>query len=158
MKSLFRQLGMVMVMMAGISSAYAVEAFSFAVLQLHHELKSESPWSRVINTQKEWQTFYDQLTEGLVFIVPELPPQIDFEQYQVITGGLGKRPTGGYAVVVDRVDELSDALYVSVLEVTPSKDCVLTQAITHPSTAIMIKKTTKPIKFSLAKLTRECAA
>jgi hypothetical protein len=157
MNILFKKVSLGFVLATSFSYAYGADFFSFGVLKLNHHLTNEQPWVKVIKTQKEWQLHFDELTRGLVFIAPELPPTIDFDQYQVITGGLGVKPTGGYSVVVDRVDELSDAVYISVLEVSPGNGCPVTLATTYPSTAIVIKKITKPIKFSLSKLTRICS-
>jgi len=138
-----------------ISAVHADEVFSYAVLKLPYASRSVTPWSAVINTQEEWQQLYESWQDD--FTPPIQAPQIDFEQYQLITGGLGEKYSGGYSVVVDRVDDLGNAIYISVLEVSPGNGCVVTTGFTYPSTAILIKKSNNPLKFYITKVIQECA-
>lgn len=138
------------------SAAY--ELLSHVVLNLPSEVKSDTPWSRTITTSTEWNSFYNDLLQGTTSTAAETvaAPVIDFDVYQMVAGGLGMRPTGGYSVVVGKVYELSESLLIDVLVVSPGKTCAVTQAITYPSVAILVKKTSKPLQFFLSNLTLDC--
>ena len=162
MKVLFRKcsVGIVMLLTA-ISVTHADEMFSdevfsyIVIKQLVYSPPNRTPWSAVINTQDEWRQLFGSWQGD--FTPPEPAPRFDFDQYQLITGGFGDKPSGGYSIVVDRVDELSDAVYVSVLDISPGPGCLVSWGVTSPYATILIKKSTKPIKFSITKVVMECA-
>lgn len=131
--------------------------FSHTVLKLPFSFKSEEPWSQIIRTQKEWEMSLELLEESEVFsVIPALLPQIDFETFQLVAGGIGFRPSGGYRVSVSEVIELDDVIHIEVFVVSPGKNCIVTTQVTYPFTAILIRKTNKPIQFSSSQLTDEC--
>lgn len=139
------------------STAQEHDVFSHAVLRLPHDLKSEEPWTRVINTQEEWQLFYDELFAENEMPPVSLPaPLLDFENYLLLAGGLGIRSSGGFTVSVESVHEFENEIFIQVLEILPGVHCVVTAAITYPSAAILIKKTNKPFKSSVLKATHDC--
>jgi len=140
------------------STAQEYDVFSHAVLRLPYDLRSEEPWARVINTQKEWQSFYDELFAENEMNPVSLPaPPLDFENYILLAGGLGIRVSGGFAVSVESVHEFENEIFIQVLEIIPGAHCAVITSITYPSTAILIKKTSKPFKFSILKATYDCA-
>lgn len=140
------------------STAQEHDVFSHAVLRLPHDLKSEEPWTRIINTQEEWQSFYDELlVENEIDPTLSSAPVLDFENYLLLAGGLGIRSSGGFTVSVESVHEFENEIFIQVLEILPGAHCVVTMGITYPSTAILIKKTNKPFKSSVLKATHDCS-
>ncbi|WP_428353426.1 protease complex subunit PrcB family protein [Methyloprofundus sp.] len=162
MKFLFWKYYVSVMLMAIISVAHADEmfsdeAFSYIVIKkLVYSPPNQTPWGAVINTQEEWGQLFGSWQGD--FAPQEPAPRFYFEQYQLVTGGFGAKPSGGYSVVVDRVDELGDAIYVSVLDISPGSGCSVSWGFTSPYATILIKKSTKPIKFSITKLVTECAS
>ncbi len=162
MKYWFRKTFLIIVLMTMGTVSVAQEVpsiFSHTVLKLPFDLQSEEPWSRIIRTQEEWTLFYNELVgdtlatdDAAVFAIPE----IDFETYQIVTGGIGFRSSGGYRVSVEKVHELSDVIYIDVIVVSPGPNCASTDATTYPSTTVLIKKTNKPIQFFSAHTLNEC--
>src|SRR5680860_55405 len=73
--------------------------FSHIVLKLPFSFKSDEPWSEIISTQREWEVSLELLEESEDFtLIPALLPQIDFETFQLVAGGIGFRPSGGHSV------------------------------------------------------------
>lgn len=161
MKFLFQKLffSLGLMIMVTASNAQAADIISYSVLKLPYELRSEEPWLKIINSPEKWQAFYQQLFSDTLFDPPTaiVAPQIDFEHYQIVAGGLGMRASGGYAVLVANVDETDEAVYLQVLELNPGSGCLVTMALTYPSTAILLKKSDKPIHLTMTKLINECA-
>jgi hypothetical protein len=137
-------------LLLGAVPAYAADAFSFALLNIPAREVQKS-WVQVIKTQEEWATFYGSL-------VPVRPvPVIDFENYQIVAGGLGMvGNTAGPRLVVERVDELTNQILVSVLIVTPIPGCLGLDAVHYPTTAIVIRKTDKPVQIHSSSATTDC--
>lgn len=135
------------------------EFFSHAVVNLPLEVKSEEPWVKVITTVEDWNLFYsDLLWDGTSEPAEILTaPTIDFDSYQLLVGGLGLQMNGGFSVSIRKVIEFPDSLWIDVLIVRPGKDCIVTMALTYPTVAVLIKKTTKPIQFSFSDLIINCS-
>ncbi len=69
----------------------------------------------------------------------------DDATYVVI--GAGQRPTGGYTLAVDSVQQGEDgSLVVRVHENKPSPGAMRTQVITYPTVVISLPKTSQPIQ------------
>ena len=162
MKYLFRKIFLVTALMAMSAAAVAQEVpsiFSYTVLKLPFDHRNEEPWSKIIHSQEEWELFYSELLDDNLAesnAVNFITPQIDFETFQLITGGIGFRPSGAYSVSVGKVIELSDVIHIEVFVISPGKNCVVTADVAYPSTTILIRKTDKPIQFSSSQLIFEC--
>ena len=156
-KNMLRKIvgGFALIAVAAIATAQASGLFSHAVLNLPHDLRSEEAWGRLVSTQREWETFYKDLFSGNPLDLSSIP-QIDFELYHVVAGGLGMKPNGGYSLTVANVFELEDAISVHVLIVAPGDNCFVTTAIDYPSTAILVPKTNKPFHFFFSNLVNQC--
>jgi len=157
-----KQFFLVGVLILAPAIAFAQEVpdfiYSHTVLKLPYEFKVDEPWSRVITTQEEWEKFYLQLIDENAgdTTITFVTPKIDFNTYQVITGSIGFRSSGGYSVSVEKIHELNDAVAIDVIVTKPGSNCVVPAMVTYPSTAILIKKTTKPIRFYSSQFTLEC--
>lgn len=144
--------------MSLISSSQASESFSHSVLTLLDDPRNEKPWTLILNNQQDWEDFYNKPLAYMTFPQGEAPvaPKIDFERYQVLTGGLGVKNTGGFQLVVNNVRELDNELLVHVLVVRPSANCLTIQQVSYPSTTILVEKNNKPFKFVVSQLIDEC--
>ncbi len=78
-------------------------------------------------------------------------PDIDFERYMVVGVFLGRKPTGGYSLEVDRVILKGDELLVEVKEICPNKGQPVLMVITYPYSFILVERR----KFKQAKLVVE---
>ncbi|GAB6042078.1 protease complex subunit PrcB family protein [Endothiovibrio diazotrophicus] len=146
---------------SGAAGEQANEIFSHSVLTLPFEYRSGEPWSRTITSREGWESFYNELvsqnvvdgySEGLT-----TAPDIDFTNYQVVAGGVGRRNAGGLEVMVNRTYESSTYMNVYGYFVSAGSNCAVTQAVNYPYAAILIKKTDKPIRFQFSDLTYHCS-
>lgn len=144
--------------MVTLSVSYASDVFSHTILTLPDHPKIENPWSRIISDQKDWESFFYAQTAHITYLQGEAPvaEKIDFEKYQVLTGGLGVKPNGGYSLTIESVVEQSNAIQVHILDIKPDTDCFPFMAMTYPSATILVKKTDKPFKFISSLLIRKC--
>ncbi len=156
----YRKILTFLVLTCTTATAYAGNVFSHAVLTLLDNPRIEKAWSQVISTQAEWEDFYNQPLAYMSFVEGQVPvaPQLDFEKYQVLAGGLGMQSHGGSFLTVKSVQELERSISVHVLLVRPGKNCIVPAVISYPSTAILVKKTDKPFSFSVSNLVNECIA
>jgi hypothetical protein len=147
MKFLFWKLFLSISLIIASSTVHAYDVFAYTALKLPFSLHSENSWYKIINSQEEWETFYNQLITQNMPSTTEPAPQIDFEHYQMVTGGIGIRGSGGYSVFITNVYEFDTEVDLEVLEISPGPGCIVTAAIDYPSATILIKRTSKSIKF-----------
>ncbi|SDY34599.1 hypothetical protein [Nitrosomonas halophila] len=136
----------------------AADIYSHIVLKLPYALRSDAPWIRIIQTQEEWESLYQQMLADNLLILDEVEPAplIDFQNFQLIAGGLGMRPHIGDRLLIESVHELEDEIIIQVLEVRRTGYCIVLPALSYPSATILIRKTHKPIRISSAIATDDC--
>lgn len=78
---------------------------------------------------------------------PPAVPDIPFNQETVIAVFLGARPTGGYSISIDTVEETSDSTVVSVTVTIPGPAAIVTQAFTSAYHFVKMPKTQKVVSF-----------
>lgn len=159
MKKLFLTLlAIVALMMASTMPSQAFDTFSYTVLTLPDDPRIDEPWLKVIHDQDDWESHFYATTAAVTYLEGTAPVAtvFDFEEYQVISGGLGFRSNGGYYLAVASVNELEEVLLIHVLDISAGSTCLTTAAITHPSMTLLVKKTDKPIKISVTELTDQC--
>lgn len=146
-------------MLVNVVPAHSAEVFSHTVLSLPRALSSDKPWVKIIRNQTDWESYFYATTAAITYPESMAPiaPVLDFENYQVISGGLGGRSSGGYSIAIDSVHELESSMVVHVLDVIPGPGCVVSFWLTNPSITFLVKKTDKPIKFTVSTLINPCA-
>jgi hypothetical protein len=134
-------------------------AFSHGTLTILSNPRNEQPWSQVITNQHDWKALFFTGIETMTFAQGSAPvaPTIDFDQYQILSGGLGVKSTGGYSLVVRKVRETQTQVMIDLLEISPAQGCLTFAALTYPSATIFIKKTDKPLSFTISQLTEACS-
>ena len=158
-KLLRKVLVIVTLMLNGLTPSQSADFFSYSVLRLPAAPEINKPWVKFISNQSEWEAYFYATTAAITYPQSMAPvaPVLDFERYQLISGGLGVRPTGGYYLAIESVFELENAMFIHVLDVRPGSACVVSFAFTNPSITFLVKKTDKPIKFTVSKLINQCA-
>lgn len=84
------------------------------------------------------------------------PPEVDFGQRTVVAAAMGRRPTGGHAIEIAEVRRDGEELWVVVRETSPSRDCMVTQALTAPVTAASVPRVSGEVHFAEVEETRDC--
>jgi len=82
---------------------------------------------------------------------------VDFAKYTLLLVALGTRPSGGYAVTIQDARDDGTVVHVSVLEVRPrGPECAATAIMTHPTTAVLIPRTNKAVRFEIESADLDC--
>jgi hypothetical protein len=146
-------------------------ADDFKVFDLGYSMPIDTPWMRVITNHVDWLSFYFELlaAQGIdpaKYCDPDsdVPvecspsaPLVDYENYQIVVGGLGIRYTGGSRIIVSAVDSTkTDVLRIDVVDLNPSADCITTQVINHPMVVVAVPKSKKPIRVFVADAALHC--
>jgi hypothetical protein len=71
----------------------------------------------------------------------------DFTQKSILGLFAGPKPTGGYAIKIQSIQEDDCQIVVQYFEKEPKKDEVVTTATTYPSDYVVLPKSSKPIVF-----------
>lgn len=118
--------------------------------QLMHELAQgqhsgfHEPAEFIVLDEASWHSLWSQRLEGR-------PPPVDFTRDMVLGVALGERPTGGYAVRIERVEREADGtLNVEVREILPPEGALLTQALTQPYHFVRLRRVDGQVTFRLA--------
>ncbi|MES3008438.1 MAG: protease complex subunit PrcB family protein [Pseudomonadota bacterium] len=138
--------------------ALSKDIYSHVVLNLPFDLRTNGQWVKVIDNPKDWADFYESLRPALADYVPGYfsAPEIDFNNFVIVAGGLGYRNSGGDRLSIESVIDAGDRVYVSALAVSAGAGCAVTMAVTYPTVAIMIRKADKPISVFLGKAVSDC--
>lgn len=109
----------------------------------------------VVRTPELWTETWQALYEGRS-PVPERPA-VDFERSMVIVAATGSRPTGGYEIEVESVHRHGESLFVVVRATSPGDDCMVTQALTAPTTAVRVPRVDGDVEFVEEESVHECS-
>ena len=155
MKCFFQKILLVM-LFTGFSyqNVLASDIYSHIVLDLPGQLERTEPWVKIIKTRDEWMQLYDELTT--VLSEPDPLPEIDFENFQLIAGGIGVKSTGGNSLLVQGIYEFDHDIVIYILDVIPGAHCSAIAVIDYPMTAFLIRKTEKPLSFHVQQAKIEC--
>lgn len=63
---------------------------------------------------------------------------LDIQQSNFIILNMGEKPTGGYSIGIDSVIETPQNIEITVKEISPSPDAMVTQGITYPYCVVKI--------------------
>ena len=106
---------------------------------------------RVVRSLKEWNALHPNSRQE------STPIDVDFTKYTLLVAALGTRPSGGYTVTIRDARDDGTVVHVSVLEVRPrGPDCAATALLTYPTTAALIPRTDKPVRFEIESADLDC--
>lgn len=111
----------------------------------------EEARSTVLRTPREWDEYWTAFHAH----VDPAPPATPFEG-DVLVVALGMRFSGGYSVEIEGVFDTPTARYVAALEIMPGDDCMVTQALTAPATAVRVPPSPLPVTFLHRTEARPC--
>jgi len=83
-------------------------------------------------------------------------PTVDFDKKTVIALHLGLKPTPGYGVHVNEVQENDKNIMVNYEVRAPGAGCILNAVVTYPYCFITIDKTEKDVQFSGKEIVNDC--
>lgn len=115
-----------------------------------------------VKSRDEWISYWEPLrprawqtaTNQVAPIVPT--PEVDFSKNIVLAASLGCKPSGGYKVEIESIEETPLELIVNVMATEPGGHCAVTAAFTDPTIHVLIPQTAKRISFNISKAVRDC--
>lgn len=108
----------------------------------------------VVRTPAEWEIVWRRMWAGHSPLPPV--PAVDFERHVLLVAAMGSRPTGGYHIRIAEAAALADEVAVRVVETSPSRGCITTQAFTAPVDVVKLPRTSRQIQFRTAEVVHEC--
>ena len=100
-----------------------------------------------IKDVEAWKALWNEVTAD-VRPRPEAP-FIDFSREAVVVVSMGALASGGSSIRVESVSESGahGTLFVEVVEVSPGRNCVVTQAVTAPVHAVRVPLRNASVEF-----------
>lgn len=134
--------------------ALQVSPFAQTIANFIYNTGGQTRQRTVIRDQSAWESFWANATKN--FTNPPAVPSVDFAQEMVIVAAMGGRPTGGYSIAIESAHEAGATVYVTVREISPGANCVVTQAGTSPVTAARVPRRDGTVLFIERSETRDC--
>ena len=78
-----------------------------------------------------------------------LKPEIDFQKYDALFLSMGSKPSSGYEIEIDKIDDLGDKIIVHINEMKPPIGGIIMQRISTPYYIASMPKTDKPVEFEV---------
>ena len=146
-----------------LSAADIVATLYLAVLDVRREQAAQpfavfsgfSDSARVaVRTQSQWNEIWARIA-GNATPAPEAP-EIDFATEMVIVAAMGTRPSGGYAIRIDRVVRRGNTMWAEVTSSAPGSGCMNAAALTTPVDLVVVQRTTGKVLFVENSEVRNC--
>lgn len=102
---------------------------NFSVIAAGDHTISGLPENRKLEVYTDQASFDSSLH---LFIQPIAEYIVDFSSRRVVLLSLGGRPTGGYSISVEKIEDYGDFIKASIIIKKPGSNCVVTQAQTSP--------------------------
>jgi hypothetical protein len=83
-------------------------------------------------------------------------PAVAFDRHAVVAAFMGEKPTGGYAVVIERAVRRGDVLEVELALYEPGPGCMTTQAITQPFVFAAVPAGPTDARFTTRRIAEPC--
>lgn len=109
---------------------------------------------RVVRDADAFASLWTMLQSGQSPAIPT--PAVDFGEEMVLFVAQGVRSSGGHEVDIRHVTLLRDTLWVLVRERTPGPTCLVFAALTQPTDARVVPRTTAPVRFHVQREQFDC--
>lgn len=106
-------------------------------------LGSENQGTKVVQNKEDLKDFEVANNNDM----PKELLEVDYDKNTLVMVMAGMKNTGGFDIEIKKIIETKDKITVFYEESNPSKDAMLTMALTYPTHAVTIKKTDKEIVF-----------
>jgi hypothetical protein len=116
----------------------------------------ERPKYDVFRKKEDLKEFWDAAREQSPN-VPAAIPDIDFSRFTLVIAAVGRRPDGGYSVVMSSYIETPERILLLVEDRQQSGDrCLAPQMVAYPIVFGLIPKTTKRVEFQVTTVMTAC--
>lgn len=146
------------IVLSFLCKANADDYFSHSIIDLPYEYEVEEPWMMILDSDDALEAFYIKTVEKYLDLGYEVKPmpEVDFNRYTLVVGGLGFQSSGSIDLAIGRIIELSDTIYINAIQIVPGRGCAVTADVAYPTTGILLKKTNKKIIAYLDKAVSDC--
>ena len=111
-------------------------AVSFTVIASGDNTVSNQPATRKLEIYTDQAAFNSSF---YFFLIPIREHTVDFSTRRVALLSLGGRPTGGYSISAEKIEDHGEFIKASVVITKPGSTCVVTQARTSPHQFIEVE-------------------
>ena len=115
----------------------------------------DQPLTQVVRSQADWAALWTRISARSG--EPHAPPPVDFSRDMLLAAGMGTRPTGGFAIEIDRVAEGDAELVAHVVRTSPGPRCGVTSALTQPVDVAAVPRSPKPVRWTFRDQVRDCS-
>lgn len=110
----------------------------------------------VVRDSATWRDVWRRINAP--FLPPPPEPAIDFAHEMVVVAALGRRPSGGYDVVIEDAHADDDSIDVDLRISNPSPGCPVTSEVTEPVDLARIPITQHTFRFRYRTVTVPCGS
>ena len=104
----------------------------------------------VIRDANTWAAFWSELGVGE-------RPEVDFTRDVIVAAAAGQKPSGGYEIAVDRINQSNGELAIDVVETEPGPNCITSSSLTQPVDVVAVQAVSvRSWSFSERKEVRGC--
>ncbi|RLI41210.1 hypothetical protein DRO69_11865 [Candidatus Bathyarchaeota archaeon] len=93
----------------------------------------------VVRTEDEWESLWEIHTAPQLH--PPKIPEVDFLNNVVVCAFMGKRPTLGYSISIEKIWTDGERVHVEVIKCSPPEDFALAEVITCPYVIVSMETT-----------------
>jgi len=111
------------------SAGTPLPTVNYSVIAAGDNTISGLPENRKLEIYTDQTSFNASL---YLFIQPIAEHTVDFSSRRVALLSLGGRPTGGYSISVEKIEDYGEFIKASIIIKKPGSNCVVTQAQTSP--------------------------
>jgi hypothetical protein len=104
-------------------------AVSFSVIASGDNTVNGQPATRKLEIYTDQAAFNSSF---YFFLIPIREHTVDFSTRRVALLSLGIRPTGGYSISAEKIEDHGEFIKASIVIKKPGSNCVVTQALTSP--------------------------
>ena len=108
----------------------SVPTVAFETVAKGSQAAVTKPRTAVIRSHADWNALWNEVNANRI-PVPEAP-KIDFSAHLVAAVFAGRKPSGGYAVTVQRVTRNTEGLHIWYRLSQPAPGAIVTMALTSP--------------------------
>lgn len=108
----------------------------------------------VVRDAASWRARWDAINREMQPAPPV--PAVDFSREMVVVAALGRRPSGGWSIVVDSAVWRGDAVEVFVRQLAPGRGCFTTAAISSPVDVVRVPRRDAPVRFREQVVREDC--
>jgi hypothetical protein len=99
----------------------------------------------VVRDSADWRALWARINRR--FEPQPALPAIDFRREMVVVAGLGRRPSGGYDIVIENAEQDSTGIEIALRRASPAPGCPVSAVVTQPLDLARIPASEQPVRF-----------